>query len=100
VVPCSWRLLLATQGLVELAHQLRVSRVNEAGRLRQVDRHGECAVEEDVLDVELVHGPTSRDSQSQHSLNGGGLDNGVEGLIVVHPKGSNEPCTIVESHPP
>jgi hypothetical protein len=91
VVPCSRRLLHAVEGLVELAHQLRVRRVNEAGMLRAVDHLGECAVEEGVLDVKLVHGPTPEDSQSQHSPDGGKLDDGVEGLIVVHPGVLSEP---------
>jgi hypothetical protein len=50
----------------------------------------EGAVEEGVLNVELVHGPTPRDSQSQHSLDGGRFD-GAEGLIVVHPGALSEP---------
>jgi hypothetical protein len=57
-VPCPRRMLQAIEGLVEPAHQLRVRRVNKAGRLRAVDRLGECAMEESVLNVELVHGPT------------------------------------------
>jgi hypothetical protein len=61
-----------------------VSRVNEAGRLRAVDYLGECAMEEGILDVELVHEPTPGDSWSQHNLNGGTLDDRAEGLIVVH----------------
>jgi hypothetical protein len=32
-----------------------------------------------VLNVELVHGPTPGDSQSQHSPDGAGLDDGAEG---------------------
>jgi hypothetical protein len=64
--------------------------VNEAGGLRAVDGLGECAVEESVLDVELVHGPTPRDSQSQHSPDGGRLDDEAEGLIVVHPRTLSE----------
>jgi hypothetical protein len=48
-------------------------------------------VEEDILDVELVHGPTHRDGQSQQSSDGGGLDDRVEGLIVVHPGVLGEP---------
>jgi hypothetical protein len=63
-----------------------VRRVNEAGGLRAVDSLGECAVEEGVLDIELVHRPTLGDSQSQHSLDGGRLDDGAEGIIVVHPR--------------
>jgi hypothetical protein len=65
--------------------------VNEADGLRAVDGLGECDMEEDVLDVELVHEPTPGDSQSQHSSDGGRLDDGVEGLIVVHPRALSEP---------
>jgi hypothetical protein len=89
-VPCSWCLLLAIEGLVELAHQLRVRGVNEVGELRAVDGIRECAMEEGILNVELVHGPTPKDSQSQHSPDGGRLDDGVEGLIVVHPGALSE----------
>jgi hypothetical protein len=90
VVPRSQRLLQAIEGLVEPAHQLRVRGVNEAGGLRAVDSLGECAVEEGVLDVELVHGPTPGDSQSQQSPDGGRLDDGAEGLVVVHPRALSE----------
>jgi hypothetical protein len=62
VVARSWRLLQTVEGLVEPTHQLRVSRVNEAGGLRAVDYLGECVMEEGILDVELVHGPTLEDS--------------------------------------
>jgi hypothetical protein len=59
----------------------------------------ESAVEEGVLDVELVHGPTSGDNQSQHSLDGGRLDDRVEGLIVVHlgalSEASEDPMSLV-----
>jgi hypothetical protein len=78
VVPRSRRLLQAVEGLVELAHQLRVCGVNEASGLRAVDDLKECAVEEGVLDVGLVHRPTPEDSQSQHSPNGGRLDDGLK----------------------
>jgi hypothetical protein len=86
VVTRSRRLLQAIEGLVESAHQLRVHGVNEASGLRAVDSLGECAIEEGVLDVELVHGPTPRDSQSQHSTDSGRLDDGAESLVVVHPR--------------
>jgi hypothetical protein len=68
-----------------------VGGVNEAGGLRAVDGLGEGVMEEDVLDVELVHGPTPGDNQSQHSLDGGRLDDGAEGLVVVHPRALSEP---------
>jgi hypothetical protein len=91
VVPRSRRLLQALEGLVELAHQLRMRRVNEADGLRAVDGLGECAMEEGVLDVELVHEPNLGDSQSQHSPDGGRLDDGAEGLVVVNLRVLSEP---------
>jgi hypothetical protein len=90
VVPCSRRLLQAVEGLAEPTHQLRVHGVNEAGGLKTVDDLRECAVEEGILDVELVHKSTHGDSQRQHSPNGGMLDDGAEGLITVHPEALSE----------
>jgi hypothetical protein len=91
VVPRSRRLLHAVEGLVEPAYQLRVCKVNEVSGLRAVDGLKECDVEQDVLDVELVHGSTPGDSQSQHSSNGGRPNDKVEDLIVVHPGVLSEP---------
>jgi hypothetical protein len=91
VAPRSRHLLQVVEGLIEPAHQLRVHRVNRAGGLRAVDRLGECAVEEGVLDVELEHGPTLGDNQSQHSPDDGRLDDGAEGLVIVHPVVLSEP---------
>jgi hypothetical protein len=91
MVPCSQCLLQAVEGLVELTHQLRVRGVNEADELRAVYGLREYLVEEGVLDVELVHEPTPGDSQSQHSPDGGRLDDRDEGLIVVHPGVLSEP---------
>jgi hypothetical protein len=68
-----------------------VNGINEANGLRAVDSLGECDMEEGILDVELVHGPTRGDRQSQHSPNGGRLDDGAEGIVVVHPGAPSEP---------
>jgi hypothetical protein len=59
--------------------------------LRAVDRLCKCAMEEGLLDIELVHEPTLRDSQSQHSLDDGRLIDRAKGLIVVHPGALGEP---------
>jgi hypothetical protein len=61
MVPLSRRLLQAVEGLVEFAHQLRLSRVNEVDRLRAVDCLRESALEEVILDAELMHEPTPGD---------------------------------------
>jgi hypothetical protein len=48
-------------------------------------------VEEGILDIELVHGPTPGDSQSQHSMDSGRLNDGAEGLVIVHLGALSEP---------
>jgi hypothetical protein len=68
-----------------------VSGVNKASVLRAVDRLVEGAAQEGILDIVQVHRPTSGDSQSQHNLDGGRLDDGVEGLAVAHPRALGEP---------
>jgi hypothetical protein len=59
-------------------------------------------MEECVLDIELVHMPTSEDNQSQHSLNGGMLNDGAKGLIIVHLGGTKstpkKPMILVSVH--
>jgi hypothetical protein len=90
VVPRSRHLLQELEGLVEPAHQVRLRRVNEAGRLR-AHYLGECTVKEGILDIELVHGPALGDSQSQHSPDGGRHDDGAKGLVIVHPGALSEP---------
>jgi hypothetical protein len=54
-------------------------------------------MEEGILDVELVHRPTPRDGQGQHSLDGVRLDDEAEGLIVVHLGALCEPPEDLES---
>jgi hypothetical protein len=100
MVPCSWRLFQAVKGLVEPAHQLSMHGVNEANRQRAVDSLRECAVGEGVPHVKLVHGQTPRDSQSQHSPDGGRLDDKTEGLVVVHPGALSEPPEDPTNHVP
>jgi hypothetical protein len=72
-------------------HQLRVSRVNEVDALGTVDRLDEGVMEKDILNIQLVHSPTPRHGQSQHSVNGGGLHDGVESFIVFHSEAPGEP---------
>jgi hypothetical protein len=55
VVPSPRHLLQAEEGLVEPAHQLWVSGVNEVGGLALGDFVGEGVVDEDVLNIQLVN---------------------------------------------
>jgi hypothetical protein len=91
VVPSSHCLLQITEKLVQLTHQLAVGGVNEAYMLGAVERLGEGVVEEGVIDVEMVHRPASRDSQSQHCVDGGRLHHRTESFIVVHIRELGEP---------
>jgi hypothetical protein len=84
VVPSSRRLLLAIERLVVPAHQLRVSWVNKTGRLAAVDCLEEGVMEEGVLDIQLVHRPTSRKGQSQNGADGGRLHHKAKSIIIVH----------------
>jgi hypothetical protein len=45
----------------------------------------EGAVEEDVLHIELLNGPVTGDSSSEHHANDGWFHNRAESLIVVDP---------------
>jgi hypothetical protein len=62
VVPIMWCLLHAIKRFVKPTHQLKVSGVNEAGKLGAIDHLMESVVEEGVLDVQLVHMLTTGDS--------------------------------------
>jgi hypothetical protein len=61
VVPSSRLLLQTVERLMEPAHQVGVDGVDKSCGLGAVDRLRESVVKESVLDVELVHGPTSRE---------------------------------------
>jgi hypothetical protein len=75
--------LEAVEGPVEPADHVRARGVHEPHRLTAVDSLGEGAVQEGVLDVELVKWPGAREGQREHRVDGGRLHNRAEGLIVV-----------------
>jgi hypothetical protein len=60
------------------------SRVNKAGGLSVVDCLGKSAMQEGILDVELVNWPVSGESQAEDGADGGGLHNWTESLIEVN----------------
>lgn len=59
--------------------------VSEAGGLLAEDCLLKLAVEECVLDVELVDGLVVVDSEGEHHSNGDRLDDGAKGLIISMP---------------
>jgi hypothetical protein len=54
-----------------------------------VDSLRQSAVEEGILDVELMDRPVSGGGEGEDVANGGKLDDGAEGLVV----GPNGPCS-------
>ena len=41
-------------------------------------------MEEGILDIELMDRPVPREGEGEDGANGGELDDGAEGLVVVH----------------
>jgi hypothetical protein len=91
VVPSPRHRLQAEEGLVEPTHQLWVSGVNEAGGLALGDFVSEGAVEEDVLNIQVVNKLSPRETESQNSVDGSGLHHKSESLVVVHIGALGEP---------
>jgi hypothetical protein len=55
-----------------------MSRVNKTNGMGAVNRLDERDMEEDILNVELVHGPPPGDGQSQHSPDSELVENVLE----------------------
>jgi hypothetical protein len=86
VVPGPRRLLEAIEGAVQPVDQIRVSDVDEAGGFAAVDSLRQSAMEEGILNIELMDRPVpgEGEGEGEDSANGGEVDDGAEGLIVVH----------------
>jgi hypothetical protein len=78
------------QGAVQLAHQIRTSGVDEAGGLAAIDHLCQSVEEEGILDIELIDRPVPRECEGEDDSNDDKLDNGAEGLIVVHSEALGE----------
>ena len=59
MVPSPWSLLEAVQGALQETDIVRVSRVDEAGRLLTVDGLLQVAVKKHILHVKLMNGPAA-----------------------------------------
>jgi hypothetical protein len=70
------------QGAVQPTNQIWTSGIDEAGGLAAVDSLRQSVVEEGILDVELMDRPVP--GEGEDGSNDGELDDGDEGLIVVH----------------
>jgi hypothetical protein len=78
------RLHEVVEGLVELAEHVEVRWVYKADQLSAIYHLRQSAIEEGVLDIELMYwqGP---ERQSRNSLDGTRLDHRAEGLIIALP---------------
>jgi hypothetical protein len=62
-VPSPWCLLEPVERFVEPADQVRTRRIHETGRLTAVDRLSQSAMEEGILDIQLMQRPGALESQ-------------------------------------
>jgi hypothetical protein len=76
-----------------------VSGIDEAGGLAAVHSLRQSAMEEGILDVELMDHPVLGEGEGENITNNGELDDGVESLIVVQSgalgKASKHPTGLV-----
>jgi hypothetical protein len=61
-----------------------VSSIDEAGRLALVDSLHQSAMKEGIVDIELMDPPVLGEGKEEDGANGSELDDGAEGLVVVH----------------
>jgi hypothetical protein len=61
-----------------------MSFVDETGGLAALDSLRQSAVEEGILDVKLMDRPVPGEGEGEYGANSGELDDGAEGLVVVH----------------
>jgi hypothetical protein len=83
-VTCPQHLLEAIQGAVQPADQIWTSSIDEAGGLAAVDSLRQSVVEEGILDIELIDRLVPIEGKGEDDMDGGKLDDGAKGLVVVH----------------
>jgi hypothetical protein len=63
---------------MQATDQVRVSRVGEADGLAAEDCLRESAMKEGIFYIELLNGPGTRDSSSQHHVNSASFTTGLK----------------------
>jgi hypothetical protein len=96
LVPRPRCLLQAIERLVEQTNMLGSSRVDEARGLLAVDHLIKIAMQESVLDVELMNRPSTGDGNAEDDMNRGRFDDRAESLVIVNAGLLREPA----NHPP
>jgi hypothetical protein len=82
-VSCLRRLLEAVQGSVQLADQIQTIGFDEAGGLAAVNSLRQSAMEEGILEVELMDCLVVGEGEGEDGADNGKFDDGAEGLVVV-----------------
>ena len=99
LVPRSRGLLEAVQRLVQATDVVGAVGVDEARRLLTLDLLVKIAMEEGILDVELVERPGARYREAEDDADRGRLDDGAECLVKVDPRllreAANHPSRLV-----
>jgi hypothetical protein len=67
-----------------------VNGVDEIGGLAEVDRLRQSAMEEGILDIELMDRPVPGEGEGEDDANDSEHDDGDEGLVVVHSRALSE----------
>jgi hypothetical protein len=70
--------------------KIRASGVDEAGGLAAVDSFRQSAVEEGIIDIELMNCPVPGEGEGGNGPSGGELDNRAGGHVVVHSEALGE----------
>jgi predicted hydrolase (HD superfamily) len=101
-IPCPWGLFKSVKGLVEAADIIQMRGINETSGLRTVDHLSESSVKKSIVDVELMHGPITGESNIEDCANSGRLDDGDESLIIVDTRtlGEAVKCALYRSRDP
>jgi len=96
---CTWGLLEAIEGAIQLAHVSRMSGVLETSWLCTIDSLGQSAMKEGILHVKLMDRPLMREGQRKHCVDNSGLHKWAESLREVNPralcKSSKDPTRFV-----
>jgi hypothetical protein len=68
--------------------------VDETGGLAAVDRLRQGAMEEGILDIELMDRLVPGEGEGEDGVNSGELDDRAEGLVIVHSRTLGEPSDV------
>jgi hypothetical protein len=83
MVPRTWGLLQTIESTVEVAHVIRMCRINEPSGLLIEHHLRELSMKEHVLDVELPYLPVAGERDGEDDPDDGRFNNRAEGLVEV-----------------